>query len=80
MTRETIACGRCRTIRSEEQWSSLRRVARVDGEGLSGVVVRWPVDVVVIVRECSCGALIARLASRDSEHGDHGTGSSNDTQ
>jgi hypothetical protein len=79
MTRETIACGRCKATRSVDEWSSLRRVAQMDGEGLSGVVVRWPVDVVVVVRECDCGALIARLATRGSDDV-QGTGSSNETQ
>jgi hypothetical protein len=79
MSDEAIACGRCRTVRTEGEWSSLRRVAQMDGEGLAGVVVRWPRDVVVVVRECHCGALIARLAPRGLGEA-QGMGSSNETQ
>jgi hypothetical protein len=79
MSPEVIACGRCRTVRTENEWSALRRVAQMDAERLSGVVVRWPDDVIVVVRECLCGTPIARLAPRGANEA-HGMGSSNETQ
>ena len=59
-TRPRIACGRCRAQRTEAEWSALPAVAQVEGDELATVVSRWPEDMVIVVRACSCGAPIAR--------------------
>ncbi|OJY23790.1 MAG: hypothetical protein BGO98_17765 [Myxococcales bacterium 68-20] len=62
MVRRAIPCGRCRLVRTEREWSELPVHTQLTGEEVSGVVSRWPDHLVVVVRACSCGAPIARLA------------------
>jgi hypothetical protein len=64
MSRAPIICGQCRLARSEQQWSLLPPVTEVAAGDLEGLVIRWPDQLVVIVRACTCGGTIARLASR----------------
>jgi hypothetical protein len=61
MSQPRIACRLCRTVRDEKAWLALPRVARVAEDELATFVSRWPDDVVVDVRACTCGAHIARL-------------------
>jgi hypothetical protein len=61
MTPPNIPCGRCRAVRTTEEWLALPAVTQVAGAELASVVSRWPDRIVVIVRACSCGASIARL-------------------
>lgn len=60
--RAKIACGRCGAVRSEREWSALPAVAEVAGPELERLVSRWPSGGAVVVRACSCGASIARIA------------------
>ncbi len=62
--RVKIACGRCRVQRTEAEWAALPALTQVAGEQLAGVVSHWPEHLVVVVRECSCGAPIARSTRR----------------
>lgn len=50
--------------RTEAEWSALPALTQVAAEELSGVVSRWPEDLVVVVRTCTCGAPIARSTRR----------------
>lgn len=63
--RRAIACGRCRVERTEPEWSALPPVGEVDADALASVVTHWPHRAArVVVRACSCGSPIARLALR----------------
>lgn len=62
--RVKIACGRCRAQRTEAEWSALPAVTQVADDELAAVVSRWPENVVIVVRACSCGAPIARATRR----------------
>jgi hypothetical protein len=64
MTRARVACGQCRIVRTEREWSALPAVAQVAGADLASLVSRWPDHLVIEVRGCTCGAPIARLARR----------------
>ncbi|MBX3201930.1 MAG: hypothetical protein KF894_27590 [Labilithrix sp.] len=59
-----IACGRCRTVRSAGEWSALPLRSEIGEAEVASHVSRWPADLVVVVRTCTCGAPIARLAPR----------------
>jgi hypothetical protein len=60
----TVECGRCRQKRTEAEWTALPAVTQVEGAALAGLVSRWPAHLVVVVRACTCGSAIARLAPR----------------
>jgi hypothetical protein len=62
--RATVACGRCRVEWTCLEWWALPVVTRVADAELALLVSRWPEQVVVVVRTCSCGAPIARLVPR----------------
>jgi hypothetical protein len=66
VTQAKIACGRCRMVRTEPEWAALPAVTQVAGAELADLVVRWPDRVVVVVRACTCGAPIARLAPQSA--------------
>ena len=60
--RGTVECGRCRQVRTEGEFTALPAIAQVEGDALASLVSRWPAHVVVVVRACTCGSPIARLA------------------
>ena len=62
--RVNVECGRCRHVRTAAEWSALPPVTQVEGDTLAGLVSHWPPHVVVVVRACTCGSAIARLAPR----------------
>lgn len=62
LQRPTITCGRCRLRRTDGEWSALPAVLEVAGEELARVVTHLPPHTAVVVRACTCGAPIARLA------------------
>lgn len=64
-SRASVECGRCRKVRTDGEFQALPPIAQVEGDALTGFVSRWPPHVVVVVRACTCGSPIARLASRD---------------
>ena len=69
MTR-VIACGRCRVRRTEGEWSTLPAIIEVAGPELATLVSHWPNHMVVVVRACTCGGPIARLAQRATSAGE----------
>jgi hypothetical protein len=58
-------CAGCGAAYSRAAWGTLQPVRRLEPPELGGLVVAWPSDRAVEVRECrQCGRALARLSPR----------------
>jgi hypothetical protein len=60
-------CGRCGVAYDADEWCEFQLVDRMTSEQVREFVTNWPDYMVIEVRRCACGQVIARKSGCSTE-------------